>query len=233
MRFRRPPRPGQPPEHPKRRVLLTVVASLLVAGAVALTTMSALGAFNATITQNGTFSAGSIVLKETSGGKECLSTGGEKPFTNGNSYSCATIDTFGAPTGQLPGVAAPTQTMTFQNVGSSPASTFNVTPGACSAAGTGTYYGNATSAEFCAKLDITIGNGASVCYYPAEAKACPALSSTYTLSTLNAHGSVAIGAGLASLASDTIVVATELDTTATNADQGLQATQAFSWTLNQ
>jgi hypothetical protein len=214
-------------------VLLTILASLAVAGAVALTTMSALGAFNATITQNGTFSAGSIVLKEVSGANTCYSTGGTNtPFTT-NSSSCATIDTFGAPAGQLPGGAPTVQTMTFTNVGTSPASTFTVTPGACAAAGTGSYYGNATSAEFCGKVDITIGNGAAVCYYPAKAEACPALSNTYTLTTLNTNGAVTIGSGLAAAASDTIVVDTKLDSSAENKDQGLQATQGFTWTLNQ
>ncbi len=220
--------------HSKGRTAAMAGSAVIAAAAIALTTLGALGAFNATINQNGTFTAGSIVLKETSGASECLSTGGtSQPFTT-NSSSCATIDVFGAPTGQLPGGSPVTQTLTFKNVGSSPASTFTVTPETCAAAGTGSYYGNATSAEFCGKVDVTIGNGASVCYYPSKpTEACPALSSTYTLTTLHTYGAVSIGSGLASNASDTVVVNTKLDATATNADQGLQATQAFAWTITQ
>ena len=217
-----------------RRWLVATI-SMLVAGGLALTTMAALGAFNAVITQNGTFTAGSIVLKETQGANTCYSTGGTNtPFTT-NSSSCTTIDVFGAPVGQEPGSGVNTQTMTFQNVGSANASSFTVGAPTCSAAGSGSYYGNDTSG-FCGHIDVTIGNGASVCYYPAQGSACPALSSTDTLATLataTTSTPITIGA-LASNASDTVVVKTQIDAAnATNLDQGLQATQGFTWTLNQ
>jgi len=105
----------------------------------------------------------------------------------------------------------------------------------CTAAGSGSYYGNDTSG-FCGHIDVTVGNGASVCYYPRAGSACPALSSTDTLATLataTTSTPITIGA-LASNASDTIVVKTQIDAAnATNLDQGLQATQGFTWTLNQ
>jgi hypothetical protein len=220
-----------------RRALLTTIAAVLVAAGVGATTLGALGAFNAVITQNGTFTAGSIVLKETGtvGSGTCYSTGGTNtPFTS-NSYTCTTIDTFGGPTLQEPGGSANTQTLAFTNVGTSAASTFTGSAASCSAAGTGSYYGNDTSG-FCGKVDVTIGNGASVCYYPSQASACPALSNTYTLATLAStwtSGSPFSFGSLAAGASDTVVVKTQLDSTATNADQGLEATQAFTWTLNQ
>ncbi len=222
--------------HFGRRAPVATVVSLVVAGGIGLTTMTALGAFNAVITQNGTFAAGSIVLKETQGANTCYSTGGTNtPFTT-NSSSCVTIDVFGAPTGQVPGGTATTQSMTFQNVGSANASTFTVGAPTCSAAGTGSYYGNDTSG-FCGHIDVTIGNGASVCYYPAQGSACPALSSTYTLATLataTTSTPLTIGAGLAAGATGTVAVKTQLDAAnATNADMGLQATQGFTWTLNQ
>jgi hypothetical protein len=223
------------PVRSRRRGLVTAAVALAAAAAVALTTMSALGAFNAVITQNGTFTAGSIILRETQGATNCYSTGGTNtPFTT-NSSSCTTIDTFGAPTGQEPGGAANSQTATFTNLGTSNATTFTVSAPTCSAAGTGSYYGNDTSG-FCGKIDVTVGNGASVCYYPSQASACPALSNTYTLATLataTTSTPITIGSGLAANASDTIVVKTQLDSSATNADQGLEATQGFTWTLNQ
>ena len=211
--------------------MVTLVVGVAAAAGVALTTMDALGAFNATITQNGTLTSGTIVLKEVGSSNTCYSAGvASGGILNNNSYSCTTIDTFGAPTAQLPGGTANAQTLTFTNVGSSNASTFTVTPGTCTAAGNGTYYGSDTSG-FCGKVDITIGNGASVCYYPAQLSACPALSNTYNLSTLTS--ALTIGSGLAAAASDTIVVNTKLDTTATNADQGLEATQGFTFTISQ
>jgi hypothetical protein len=187
------------------------------------------------ITQNGTFTAASIILKETQGANTCYSTGGTNtPFTT-NSSSCTTIDVFGAPVGQELGSGVNTQTMTFQNVGSASASSFTVGAPTCTAAGSGSYYGNDTSG-FCGHIDVTVGNGASVCYYPAQGSACPALSSTDTLATLataTTSTPITIGA-LASNASDTIVVKTQIDAAnATNLDQGLQATQGFTWTLNQ
>jgi hypothetical protein len=209
----------------------TAAVGVAVAGALAMTTMGALGAFNATITQNGTLTAGTIVLKEVGGANTCYSAGvASGAILGGNSYSCTTIDTFGAPTGQVPGGSANSQTLTFTNVGSTNAATFTVTPATCSAAGVGTFYGGDTSG-FCGKVDITIGNGASVCYYPSQASACPALSSTYTLASLTSAAT--IGSGLAAGASDTVVVSTKLDSSATNADQGLEATQGFTFTLNQ
>jgi hypothetical protein len=210
MRFLKNRSNGQPRTRTKQRVVTTAVVGAAVAGALAVTTMGALGAFNATITQNGTLTAGSIVLKEV--------------------YSCTTIDTFGAPTGQVPGGTATTQTLAFTNVGSTNAATFTVTPATCTAAGSGTFYGSDT-AGFCGKVDITIGNGASVCYYPTQASACPALSSTYTLASLTSAAT--IGSGLAAGASATVVVSTKLDSSATNNDMGLQATQGFTFTLNQ
>jgi hypothetical protein len=215
----------------RQRVVMTTVVGAAVATALALTTIGALGAFSATITQNGTLIAGSIVLKEVGSSNTCYSAGvASGAIVGANSYSCVTIDTFGAPTGQLPGGTANTQTLTFTNLGSSNAGTFTVTPATCTAAGSGTFYGS-DAAGFCGKVDITIGNGAAVCYYPSQGSACPALSSTYTLASLSS--AVTIGSGLAAGASDTVVVSTKLDTSATNADMGLQATQGFTFTLNQ
>jgi hypothetical protein len=225
---------------PSPRVLVTAVATLLAVGALGFSTMSALGAFNAVITNSGTFTAGSIVLEETGtqpSSNTCYSSASASgQFTNSNSYSCSTVDVFGAATGQLPGVAATTQQLTFTNAGSSNASSFTMLPGAtCTASPSGTYYGNDTG-SFCNHVDVTIGNSAgTVCYYPAQASACPALSNTYNLHTLAALGSaVTIGSGLNAGANTVVYVKTELDgIAATNEDMGLQASVGFTWTLSQ
>lgn len=212
---------------------LTLIAPAAAAVAAAVT-ISALGAFSATVTQNGTFTGGSIVLKESGGSASCYSAGvASGAIVGGNSYACSTIDAFGAPTGQLPGGTPNTQTLSFTNVGSSNASSFTLVPGSCSASAGGSFYGGDSSAAFCGKVDVTIGNGASVCYFPAQSSACPAPSSSDTLSGLGAGGSITIGAGLNAGASDTVVVSTELDPSAAGSDMGLEATQGFTWTLNQ
>ncbi len=215
----------------QRQLTLVAPVAAAVAGAV---TISALGAFSATVTQNGTFAGGSIVLKENGSSTNCYSAGvSSGAIVGGNSYACATIDAFGAPTGQLPGGTPNTQTLTFTNVGSSNASSFTLTPGSCSASAGGTFYGGDSSAAFCGKVDVTIGNGASVCYFPAQSSACPAPSSSDTLTGLGSGGSIAIGAGMNAGASDTVVIVTELDPSAAGSDMGLEATQGFTWTLNQ
>jgi hypothetical protein len=201
---------------------------------MAIATVHALGAFTAAITNTGTFTAGSIVLEESGSSHTCYSTGSASgQFANGNSYSCSTIDVFAA-TAQEPGAAASTQTLTFTNLGSSNAGSFTVNAGTCSTTPVGTNYGNDSGTAFCGDVDVTIGNQAgTVCYYPAQANACPPPSSAYTLTSLGAAGPLPIGAGLASQASDVLVVTTQLDSAASNEDMGLQATQAFTWTLSQ
>ena len=237
MRLLRAGKPTPSAQRSGRRTALTAGSGLVAAAAIGAMVLGALGAFNATITQNGTFTSGSIILKESGSSHECFSTNAvNTPFTNGNSASCASIDTFAAPTAQLPGGSTTTQTLTFENVGTTNASSFTIEAGTCAAAGTGSYYGNASSAEFCGKVDVTIGNGAStVCYYPAEAKACPGPSNTYTLTSLHAYtgGTLTIGSGMNAGASAIVVVKTTLDTTATNPFQGQIATQGFTFTITQ
>lgn len=214
---------------PKSITLLALTATTVIVGTP---TVAALGAFSAAIAQNGTLTAGSIVLRENASSDNCFSNAISAPFTT-NSSTCSTIDTFGAPTGQLPGGTPAAQTLTFTNVGSSSASSFSVTAGACSVSGAGTYYGNDPGTAFCSDVDVTIGNLAgTVCFYPSQPTACPALSHSYTLTALNTASPLTIGSGLAAGASDVLVVSTRLDQDASNVDMGLQATQPFTWTLN-
>jgi hypothetical protein len=213
-----------------RALLLLVPGAMAVGGVVSV---SAFGAFTATISQSGTLSAGTIVLKENGSSNNCYSAGvSSGAILGSNSYACTTIDVFGAPTGQLPGGPSNTQTLTFTNVGSANASSFSATPSSCSTTSSGSFYGS-DAAGFCGKVDVTIGNGAAVCYFPAQASACPALSASDTLGGLASAGTITIGSGLTAGASTTVVVSTELDGSASGSDMGLTATQGFTWTLSQ
>jgi hypothetical protein len=112
--------------------------------------------------------------------------------------------------------------------------------GACAAAAAsdnGGYTGSDT-AGFCGKIDVTVANttvGATdKCVFPTQAAACPALSNTNTLaglasSTFNAVPLSTLAAG----GTATYVVNVQLDSTATNADQGLTATVPFTWSISQ
>ncbi len=214
----------------KPLTLLVVIGATTVVG---VPTVAALGAFSAAIGQNGTLTAGSIVLRESGSSNTCYSTGASNISFTSNNSSCSTIDTFGAPTGQLPGGSTYTQMLTFTNVGSTNASSFTVATGSCSVSGIGGYYGDDSGPAFCGEVDITIGNSAgTVCYYPSQPTSCPAPSSGYTLTDLNTAGTLTIGDGLAAGASDVLVVSMALDADASDEGMGLQATQGFTWTLN-
>lgn len=214
-------------------ILIGAVASLALASA----TMFALGGFTATIANTGPgFASGTVVLQEAVGGSAttCFSTTTNQITTNSN--NCTTINLFG--TGNADPGTTNAATVTLTNVGTINASTFTLTPGACTAAAntaTAPYYGSDTTG-FCGLVDVTIENtttaGSPTCVYPATTGACPAPSSTYTLKTLAANGPVSLGS-LAAGSADTFVITSELDPSATNADQGLAATANATWELSQ
>jgi hypothetical protein len=221
---------------PRRRRRSVLVAGLLGTTALAVTTAMSLGGFSAGITNtNNTYSSGTIVLKEGVVGSPttCFSTGTGTTITATNTANCTTIDDLGGAINQGPGSAATTQNLTLTNAGSIDGATFTVTPGACTAAiGGGTYAGTDT-AGFCGKVDVTVYNStANKCLYPAGAGACPALAATSTLTGLGTSGALSLGS-LAAGATTGVTIKTQMDTTATNIDQGLTASMPFTWTLNQ
>lgn len=223
--------------HMRRRTAV-VAGGLLGTALLAVTTAVSLGGFTSTIVNpTNTFSSGTVVLSESNGVTTCDSTGGTGAggvITATNSSNCVTIDDLGAPVNQGPGSAANTQTLTLKNVGTINGSTFTVAGGACAvtnATGTGGY--NGADAAFCSKVNVSIFNTTTGnCVYPAGAGACPVLSNTRTLTTLGGAGALSLGA-LAAGATDSVVVSTQIDASATNIDQGLKATIPFTWNLNQ
>ncbi len=89
------------------------------------------------------------------------------------------------------------------------------------------------------KVDVSIANTTSAAadkcvYLDTSGERCPALSNTYTLASLaNQTFNTTPMSALAAGASATYVVSVQLDPTATNADQGLTATEPFTWAINQ
>jgi hypothetical protein len=157
-----------------------------------------------------------------------------------NTGTCSTIDDLGAPVDQVPGGTPVSTTITLTNVGnvgSSAASLAAATCSAAAAADDGGYVG-ADTAGFCGKVDVTIANSTAgatdKCVYPTQAATCPSPSSSYTLAglasqTFNTVPMSALAAG----ASATYVITVQLDAGATNADQGLTATIALTWSITQ
>jgi hypothetical protein len=212
------------------------------AAAMGLTAAFTLGGFSASIANStSTFSSATIQLEESNGTTTCYSTGsgagGSVTATNSNS-TCTINALIGTPD-QVPSGTALAKTFTFTNVGNHNATVAQMVTGACTQAAASDdsgYIGG--DAAFCSKVDVTIANltsGATdKCVYPTQAGACPSISNAYTLTGLASQtfNTVPVSA-LASGASASYLVTVQLDTSATNADQGLTATVPFTWSISQ
>ena len=224
------------------------VIGVLAAGAAASAALLAavapwsLGGFNATVTNNaGAPGSGTLLLQEGVGSTVCISTGSGTSSSSSistNDNSTCPISLF-ASTDLAPGSVPAAATVTLTNPGSLNASSLTLTPGACVAGDNtlpgglvNTYFGTDTSG-FCGKVDVAVENDTGStpnCVFPSvTTSACPAPSSSGTLANLAS----ATLPGLGSHASAIYKITVELDPTATNADQGLQATVPLTWTLNQ
>jgi len=220
-----------------------LVASLAAVAALATTATYTLGGFSAGITNtSSTFSSATVQLEESNGTTTCYSTGSGTggSVTASNTNSGCSINALVGTLDQVPAGAPLSSTLTFTNVGNRTATVASMVTGACSAAAAadnGGYTGSDVSG-FCGKVDVTVANttpGATdKCVYPTQASACPALSSASTLAGMAGTTFSAVPLStLAAGASATYVVSVQLDTSATNADQGLAATVPFSWSISQ
>lgn len=219
----------------KRRRLGLIVATAAAVLGTAGTAAVTLSGFSASIVNpTNTFSSATVQLEEGNGVTNCFSTGtgtgGSVTSANQNT-NCAN-DAFGAPLTQVPGGAATSSTVTVTNVGNVGASSGSLAAGSCAAAAAandGGYVGSDT-AGFCGLVDVTIYNSTTGnCVLPAGAGACPAPSSSNTLANIGTVTLPALAAG----ANNQYVLTTQLDSSATNADQGLTATVPLTWTINQ
>ncbi len=221
-----------------------LIVSLTAVAALAATAALTLGGFSAGITNStSTFSSATVQLKESNGTTTCWSTGtgAGGSVTAANSNTTCSINALVGTLDQVPGGTQLTTTLTFTNVGNYSANVVQMATSACSvgpASDDTGYVGSDTAAGFCGKVDVTIGNtttgAADKCVFPTQAAACPGLSNTNTLAGLASQSFSAVPLStLAAGASATYVVNVELDSTATNIDQGLTATVPFTWTISQ
>ena len=230
-----------PEERRSRRSGL--VAALVGVAALGLTAATTLGVttFSAQVGGTGSFQSGTLLLSKTNASGTCLSSSNSAgSITTNINAACAGSD-LGAGTTNVPQVNQ-TSTVTLTNQGSiASAGGLVMTAGACSAVAApfgssalNPLSSGSDTAGFCGKVDITIFNTTTAkCVYPVAAGACPAPSSSNTLATLVSASPITLAAALAAGASVGLTVTTQLDASATNADQGLAANSVMTYTLSQ
>lgn len=215
--------------------LVAAIVAVLALGSTAAVTLAG---FSAQIVNNAnTFSAGTMQLEESNGTTTCYSTGSGTggPVGAANSANCA-INKLVGTLDQVPAGTPLTTTITMTNNGNTAATLESLVFASCSAAAASDangYVGTDTTG-FCSKVDFSVGYGAK-CLYPANATAaCPATpTSAGTLAgvagtTIN-QASTPPMVTLAAGASQAYTFTVMLDPSATNADQGLAASQTMTW----
>jgi len=230
----------EPEDRSRRRGLITALVGVAVLGLTAATTLG-VTTFSAQVGGTGTFQTGTLLLSKTNSSGTCLSSANAAgSITTNINNACAGSD-LGAGTTNVPQVNQ-SSTVTLTNQGSINSATgLTLTVGACSAVAAP--YGasvlnplssGSDTAGFCGKVDVTIFSTTQAkCLYPAAAGACPAPSNANTLVTLAAASPFTLATSLASGASVGLTITTQLDATATNADQGLAANATMTYTLGQ
>lgn len=204
--------------------LLAGVGAALV---LALTTTGTLSAFTAQITNStNTAASGSLVMQETgtTGGTAytCTSTD-TVPTTNTintNAATCATINDYSGSTTLIPGGTPVVTTVVLKNTGTVAATTFTVTPGACTQANGPSTYLSGSATDFCSKLNVAITTGTA----PGTA-----ISGGSGTATALASKTITLAAPVAPGASVTFNFSVQLDTSAGNTYQNLAASQPLVW----
>jgi hypothetical protein len=226
----------------KNRNHQALLAGIAGATVLALGTSASLGGFTASITNTGDrVATGSLIMQEQvtpTGGTTttCLSTAAGTAITTNANAACG-ANKFGALTNAVPGSSS-SSNVVVTNQGSVAANSFTMGTGACTATPTAPVGAVATNvgsdASFCNKVDVTIEDdtGTPTCVYPAGAGACPSASNTYNLATLSAAYAVTpltLTAPVAAGAARTYKVTTTIDSSATNADQAMAATEPITF----
>jgi hypothetical protein len=215
-----------------------LATATLAVVALGTTAMTSLAGFSAQIVNNSnTFSAGTMQLEESQGATNCFSTGsGTGGTVSTNSATCA-INKLVGTLDQVPAGTPLTTTVTMKNTGNVTASLESLVFSACTTAAAsdaGGYVGSDT-VGFCGKVDFNVGI-VGKCLYPANATAsCPStpisagtLAGAATLGTINQASSPGM-VPLAPGATQAYTFTAMLDTSATNADQGLAASMTMTW----
>ncbi len=218
-----------------------LIAALVGVAALGLTVATTFGAnFSAQVGGTSSFQSGTLLLSKTNGSGTCLSSPNTaSAITTNINVACAGSD-FGAGTNNAPGNSATSVTVTLTNQGSINASTgLTLSGGTCTVVGAP--YGSSvlnplstgSDAAFCGKIGVTISNGTN-CLYPVQAGACPSVATTVTTMATLASTAITLTPSLNAGSSVALTFVTQLQSSsASNADQGLLASEPLTYTLNQ
>ena len=202
---------------------VALIAGVGAAVVLALTTTGTLSAFTAQITNStDTAASGSLVMQETGTASTCTSTDATPSSNNinTNAATCASINSYSGSTTLTPGGTAIVTTVALKNTGTVAATTFTVTPGACTQANGLSTYPSGSAQDFCSKLNVAITTGT------APGTAITGGSGTATSLATKA---ITLAAPLAPGASVTFNFSVQLDTSAGNTYQNLAASQPIVW----
>lgn len=195
-----------------RNRLIVVAAGAIASLLIGFTLTPTFAALVASI-QNSTNTAntGTLTMKETSGSASCNSFDSNST----NTATCSTINKYGGVT-LVPGGAAKETNLSIQNTGSMQATSFTLTPGACTQ--------SAVGGSSCDKIKVKITSGASV-IFDGSAKAFQTGGAINLLAKLSKTG-------VNPSESIPIKVAVSLDSSAGPTYQGLQISQPMTWTFS-
>ena len=214
----------------RRRAGLLWACGVVASATLVLAVNGTLSSWTAAILTNDSNSAGSaasVVLKEAGPDSAGSATTCTTSGTAGNTATCSTINKYGnggvAATALAPGGSIST-TVTLTNTGSSDASTFTLTPGACSSVyNSGSQNGNAPAVgdDLCSQLTVAVSCTGSTLTVAAT-----------TLADLAAHGAYTLTTGLASGASATCAFTVSLPVATPANYSGQTVTQGLAWEID-
>jgi hypothetical protein len=204
----------------KRKLSLPLVLAGGVSSLVLALGMSpTFSAFSASIQNTvNTAGSGALIMQETDSTGTIICNSTDLGSVSTNAATCATINKYGGNVTMVPGQTV-TTTINIKNTGSVGASSFALTPGACTQSNNGTANGTAT--DLCSKINILIKSGATTIF-------------SGTATAFNTAGVVDLDQKLALVtipagSSTPFVFSVTLDTSAGNTYQGLKVSQPMTW----
>jgi hypothetical protein len=206
----------------KRKLSLPLIVAGGVSSLVLALGMSpTFSAFSASIQNTAnTAGSGALIMQETdtTGNILCNSTDGGNVSTN--SATCATINKYGGIVTMVPGQTVTTNIF-IKNTGSVAASSFALTPGACTQATNGSANGTAT--DLCGKMMLLIKSGGTTIF----SGSATAFNTAGLIDLDNKLAVSSIAAG----SSTPFSFAVTLDASAGNTYQGLKVSQPMTWSF--
>lgn len=228
----------QPSDRRRRWFPLVWLGSAVAAVLLVLGVAGSLSGFSASITNNSnTVASGTLTMSETGvsgvGGTSTCDSPDATCALNKFGGQTAMVPDTTTLTGTAPNGTIPAGTDTDQNVGvvditntgSIPASALTVTGGTCAAT-------SGTGANLCGVLDVAV--------YASATAPTAGTASTYgtqvfygTATTLATETGLDVAAPVPAGSSEYLTFVVWIDSSATNADQGLTASEPLTWTLTQ